>query len=271
MVVPMSTATTPATKITPATSAAPDVDSAAGVLPRHVAIIMDGNNRWAKKHGLPGPEGHKAGEVAVRKIVEHSARRGLDVLTVFAFSSENWRRPEAEVSTLMSLFLQALAKKVPELHDNGIRLRFIGNLEQFSPALCQGMHDAMTLTAGNTRMTLVIAVNYGGQWDMAHAAQQLAAEVAAGRLAPADITPERMGHFVQMADLPPVDLLIRTGGEMRISNFLLWQSAYAEFFFTDALWPDFSAAELDRALAEYAGRQRRFGRTAEQVEAIVRP
>lgn len=248
-------------------SSAPDIASATGSLPRHVAIIMDGNNRWAKKRGRPGPEGHKAGETAVHRIVEHAARTGIEVLTVFAFSSENWRRPEEEVSALMSLFLQALAKKVPELHANGIRLRFIGDLERFSPELLSGMHDAMALTASNTRMTLAIAVNYGGQWDMAHAAQVLALQVAAGELLPADITPERMGACVQMADLPPVDLLIRTGGEMRISNFLLWQAAYAEFFFTDALWPDFDAAELDRALAEYAGRQRRFGRTSEQVEA----
>lgn len=251
-------------------SAAPDIGSVSGDLPRHVAIIMDGNNRWAKRRGLPGPEGHKAGEAAVHRIVEHAARTGIEVLTVFAFSSENWRRPEKEVAALMGLFLQALTGKVPELHENGIRVRFIGDLSRFAPDLQAGMADAETLTRGNVRMTLVIAVNYGGQWDMAHAAQKLAAEVAAGRLAPAEITPERMGHFVQMADLPPVDLLIRTGGEMRISNFLLWQTAYAEFFFTDALWPDFDAAELDRALADYAGRQRRFGRTSEQVEAVQR-
>lgn len=255
----------------PVESAAPDIGSIAGALPRHVAIIMDGNNRWARKRGLPGPEGHRAGEQAVRRIVEHAARTGVEVLTVFAFSSENWRRPEQEVAALMSLFLEALTRKVHELHDNGIRLRFIGDLSAFSPELQAGMHEAVALTRNNVRMTLVIAVNYGGQWDMANAAQKLAVEVAAGRLTPAEITPERMGHFVQMADLPPVDLMIRTGGEMRISNFLLWQTAYAEFYFTEALWPDFSAAELDRALADYAGRQRRFGRTSEQVEAASRP
>jgi undecaprenyl diphosphate synthase len=249
-------------------SSAPDVGSVSGTLPRHVAIIMDGNNRWAKQRGLPGPEGHRAGESAVRRIVEHAARAGIDVLTVFAFSSENWRRPEQEVAALMSLFLEALTKKVDELHQNGIRLRFIGDLARFSDALQVGMQEAVNLTRDNVRMTLVIAVNYGGQWDMAHAAQRLAAEVAAGRLTPSEITPDRMGHFVQMADLPPVDLLIRTGGEMRISNFLLWQTAYAEFYFTDALWPDFDAGELQRALADYSGRQRRFGRTSEQVEAI---
>lgn len=254
----------------PVSSSAPDIGSVEGALPRHVAIIMDGNNRWAKKRGLPGPEGHRAGETAVRRIVEHAARSGIEVLTVFAFSSENWRRPEQEVAALMSLFLEALTKKVGELHQNGIHLRFIGDLSRFSAELQSGMHEAEQLTRDNVRMTLVIAVNYGGQWDMAHAAQKLAVEVAEGRLTPAEITPERMGHFVQMADLPPVDLLIRTGGEMRISNFLLWQTAYAEFYFTDALWPDFDPAELDRALADYTSRQRRFGRTSEQVEAAGR-
>ncbi|MDF2447397.1 MAG: farnesyl-diphosphate synthase [Moraxellaceae bacterium] len=251
----------------PAASSAPDIGSVAGILPRHVAIIMDGNNRWAKRRGLPGPEGHRAGEVAVRQIVEYAARVGVEVLTVFAFSSENWRRPEQEVAALMSLFLEALTKKVAELHQNGIRVRFIGDLSRFSPELQAGMLEAEAMTRNNVRMTLVIAVNYGGQWDMANAAQMLAREVAEGRLTPAEITPERMGYFVQMADLPPVDLLIRTGGEMRISNFLLWQTAYAEFYFTDALWPDFDAHELDEALADYASRQRRFGRTSEQVEA----
>ena len=248
-------------------SAAPDIGSVSGERPRHVAIIMDGNNRWAKKRGLPGTEGHRSGETAVRRLVEHAVRCRIEVLTLFAFSSENWRRPEQEVAALMSLFLEALTRKVIELHDNGIRLRFIGDLAGFSPALQQGMAAAVNLTAQNQRMTLVIAVNYGGQWDMANAARCLAEEVAAGTLAPQDITPAALGRHIQMADLPPVDLLIRTGGEMRISNFLLWQAAYAEFYFTEALWPDFNAAELDRALADYAGRQRRFGRTSEQVEA----
>ena len=248
-------------------SAAPDIGSVSGERPRHVAIIMDGNNRWAKKRGLPGTEGHRSGEAAVRRLVEHAVRCRIEVLTLFAFSSENWRRPEQEVAALMSLFLEALTRKVRELHDNGIRLRFIGDLGGFSPALQQGMAAAVNMTAENQRMTLVIAVNYGGQWDMANAARCLAKEVAAGTLAPQAITPAAVSRHIQMADLPPVDLLIRTGGEMRISNFLLWQAAYAEFYFTDVLWPDFDASELDRALADYAGRQRRFGRTSEQVEA----
>jgi undecaprenyl diphosphate synthase len=249
-------------------SAAPDIGSVTGELPRHVAIIMDGNNRWAKQRGLPGTEGHRAGEQAVRRLVEHAARARLEVLTLFAFSSENWRRPEQEVAALMSLFLEALTRKVTELHGNGIRLRFIGDLSAFSPALQQGMADAVSLTANNTRMTLVVAVNYGGQWDMAHAARCMADAVQQGQLSLDDITPAEMGRHVQMADLPAVDLLIRTGGEMRISNFLLWQAAYAEFHFSDVLWPDFDEAALDQALAVYAGRQRRFGRTSAQVEAV---
>lgn len=249
-------------------SAAPDIGSVAGERPRHVAIIMDGNNRWAKKRGLPGTEGHRAGEVAVRQLVEHAARLKLDVLTLFAFSSENWRRPEHEVAALMSLFLEALTRKVAELHGNGIRLRFIGDLAGFSPALQQGMQAAVELTANNACMTLVVAVNYGGQWDMANAARAMVDAVQQGRLTLDGITPTEMGRHVQMADLPPVDLLIRTGGEMRISNFLLWQAAYAEFHFTDVLWPDFDAAALDQALTVYASRQRRFGRTSEQVEAV---
>jgi undecaprenyl diphosphate synthase len=184
-------------------SAAPDIGSVAGECPRHVAIIMDGNNRWAKQRGLPGTEGHRAGEEAVRRLVEYAARCKLDVLTLFAFSSENWRRPEQEVAALMSLFLEALTRKVAELHENGIRLRFIGDLAGFSPALQQGMAAAVALTAANARMTLVIAVNYGGQWDMANAARNMAEAVQQGRLALDDITPAEMGQHVQMADLPP--------------------------------------------------------------------
>lgn len=248
-------------------SAAPDISSVQGSLPRHVAIIMDGNNRWAKRRGLPGTDGHKEGEKAVYRIVEQAARAGVEVLTVFAFSSENWRRPEAEVAELMRLFLQALAKRVDELHENQIRLRFIGDLSRFSADLQAGMAAAEVQTQANQRMTLVIAVNYGGQWDVFQAAQQLLAKVQAGQYAVETLSPEHLGQHVQLADLPPVDLLIRTGGELRLSNFLLWQAAYAELYFTEALWPDFDAAAFDQALAEYASRQRRFGRTSEQVEA----
>lgn len=248
-------------------SIAPDISSVKGELPRHVAIIMDGNNRWAKRRGLPGTDGHKEGEKAVHRIVEHAARIGIEALTVFAFSSENWRRPEKEVALLMGLFLQALAKRVDELHDNGIRLRFIGDLSRFSAELQAGMAQAEAKTRNNTRMTLAIAVNYGGQWDVFNAARQMTEAVVAGQLSLDELSPEHLGQRVQMADLPPVDLLIRTGGEMRISNFVLWQAAYAEFYFSDTLWPDFNAESLDAALTEYAGRQRRFGRTSEQIEA----
>ncbi len=247
-------------------SAAPDIDSRLGGLPRHVAVIMDGNNRWAKARHLPGGAGHKAGESTLHKIVEHAARRGIEVLTVFAFSSENWRRPETEVSFLMSLFVKALDRQVRELHANGMRVRFIGDRSRFSSALQEGMAAGESLTAGNTGMTLVIAVSYGGQWDMANAARRLAEKVRAGTLDPTEIDDRAMQGEVQMADLPPVDLLIRTGGEYRISNFLLWQAAYAEFYFSDLLWPDFGPNALDAALGDYATRQRRFGRTSAQVE-----
>lgn len=248
-------------------SSAPDIDSSHhGALPRHVAIIMDGNNRWAKKRLLPGGAGHKAGESALHKIVEHAARQGIEVLTVFAFSSENWRRPENEVTLLMKLFLHALEKQVEDLHQHNMRIRFIGDRSMFAQVLQDGMAAGEVKTAANTGMTLVIAASYGGQWDIAHAARELARQVQAGILVANDITPERLQQHVQMSDLPPVDLLIRTGGELRISNFVLWQAAYAEFYFSEKLWPDFDPASLDEALADYARRQRRFGRTSAQVE-----
>ena len=248
-------------------SSAPDLDSTGGTaLPRHVAIIMDGNNRWAKKRLLPGGAGHKAGESALHKIVEHAARQGVEVLTVFAFSSENWRRPENEVTLLMKLFLHALEKQVEDLHRHNIRVRFIGDRAMFARILQDGMAAGEAKTAANTGMTLVIAASYGGQWDVANAARELARQVQAGTLLPEDIDAAHLQQQVQMSDLPPVDLLIRTGGELRISNFVLWQAAYAEFYFSEKLWPDFDPASLDEALADYARRQRRFGRTSAQVE-----
>lgn len=243
-------------------SAAPDIDSLrADGLPRHVAVIMDGNNRWARQRGLPGREGHKAGETALRRIVEHAGRRGVEALTVFAFSSENWRRPEEEVTALMQLFLGALSKRVPELHGHGIRLRFIGDLAAFSPEIRAGIAEAERITAGNTTLHLSVAVNYGGQWDIVQAARRLAAQVEAGTLRAADVDECRFHACTMLADLPPPDLLIRTGNEQRISNFLLWQAAYSELYFSAALWPDFDEAALDAALADYAQRQRRFGRS----------
>lgn len=251
----------------PAETVAPDVATATS-LPRHIAIIMDGNNRWAKLRELPGNEGHRAGELALRQVVELAAKVPVDVLTVFAFSSENWRRPPDEVAALMQLFLFALDARVQELDRARIRLRFIGDRSAFSSELQAGMQAAEEKTAHHTRMTLIIAVNYGGQWDMAQAAQRLAAQVEKGELKAADITPERLAAMVEMSDLPPVDLLIRTGGELRISNFVLWQAAYAELHFSDALWPDFGHEHLQAALEDFAQRQRRFGRTSEQIEAL---
>lgn len=246
------------------TSSAPDTDSHSAT-PQHIAIIMDGNNRWAKQRGLAGVEGHKAGAKAVKETVQNCARLGVKVLSVFAFSSENWRRPEDEVNALMSLFLSSLADEVPELHENGIRLVFIGDLTAFSTELHQRMQQAVELTAENSRMTFAVAVNYGGQWDMANAARQLAEQVSRGELKPDQVTPELMQQYVALGDLPLPDLMIRTGGEHRISNFMLWQLAYAEFYFPELYWPDFDNAALQEAINVYQGRQRRFGRTSEQV------
>ncbi len=250
----------------PVSSAAPDVDSwRRDGVPRHVAIIMDGNNRWARKRGLPGREGHKAGEAALHAAVEHAGRRGIECVTVFAFSSENWRRPEEEVTALMQLFLAALNKRVPELNEHGIRLRFIGDLAAFAPEIRAGVREAEQRTANNRTLHLSVAVNYGGQWDIAQAARRVAQDVAAGHLAAEAVTDATLAPYLCLADLPPPDLLIRTGGELRISNFLLWQLAYSELYFSDVLWPDFDAAAFDAALTDYAARQRRFGRSGEEV------
>jgi len=248
-------------------SSAPDLDSVQSSIPRHVAIIMDGNNRWAKQRGLRGVEGHKEGARTVRQTVENCARAGVEVLTVYAFSSENWRRPQDEVNALMNLFLEALADEVPALHSNGIRLRFIGDLSAFSDEMRSKMEQAMAQTAANPGMVFAVAVNYGGQWDITNAARQLAQQVSEGLLAVDDITTEHMQQQVALGDLPAPDLCIRTGGDNRISNFLLWQLAYAELYFTDLYWPDFDQQALEAAFADYQRRQRRFGRTSEQVEA----
>jgi undecaprenyl diphosphate synthase len=235
-------------------------------LPRHVAIIMDGNGRWANRRHLPRIAGHRAGLQAVRKIVERCASKGIEALTVFAFSSENWRRPQREVKLLMDLFLTALEREVAKLHENGIRLRVIGDRGRFSAKLRRHMESAERLTAGNTRMTLTIAASYGGRWDVTEAARALARRVEAGELSADAITPEMIEGALVLHDLPEPDFFIRTGGEQRISNFLLWQLAYTELYFTDTLWPDFDEKAFDAALTSYAKRQRRFGRTGEQVE-----
>lgn len=234
-------------------------------LPSHIAIVMDGNGRWAEKRRRPRTFGHQAGLKALRKIVEHCGRIGIGELTVFAFSSENWNRPRREVNRLMDLFMRALDKEANELDENNVRVRFIGNVAGFSPELQNKVRSAMARTENNTRMTLNVAANYGGRWDIAQAARRIADEVAAGRLRPSQVDEECVSRFVMLADSPAPDLFIRTGGEMRISNFLLWQSAYTEFWFTPVLWPEFSAETLDQAIADYASRERRFGLTGKQA------
>lgn len=236
-------------------------------MPRHIAVIMDGNGRWAAARALPRTAGHGMGVRSVKQIVENCAQRRVEVLTLFAFSSENWQRPREEVSMLMNRFLEALDEEVDSLHGNGIRMRFIGNLAQLSTALRERMESAMQLTAGNSGMTLVIAVAYGGRWDIATAARELARRCAAGELQSDAIDEAAVGAQMSLAGLPDPDLLIRTGGEQRISNFLLWNLAYTELYFCDALWPDFGAKELDAAIEHFSRRQRRFGMTPNQVGA----
>jgi len=235
-------------------------------VPRHIAIIMDGNGRWARKRHLPRFAGHKVGVDSVRAMVKRCLHHGVEVLTLFAFSTENWRRPAEEVSLLMNLFQLALDREVEKLHKNAVRLRIIGDREAFGEKLCERIAAAEERTRENSALTLVVAVNYGGRWDITEAARHLAAEVAAGRLEPDAITQEMLGEHLALAELPEPDLFIRTGGEQRISNFLLWQLAYTEFYFTPLLWPEFRDRQLDEAIASFGTRQRRFGRTGEQVE-----
>ena len=227
-------------------------------VPRHVAVVMDGNGRWAKKRFLPRLAGHKQGLESLRRCVRHCIERGVRVLTVFAFSSENWNRPAEEVSGLMNLLAGALAREVPSLHQEGVQLHFVGERSSLSDKVVAGFLQAEALTASNDRLVLNVCFNYGGRWDIAQAAAGLAAQGIA-------ITEISLGAALAMAHVPDPDLLIRTGGEYRISNFLLWQAAYSELYFSPALWPDFDAAELDAAIAEYARRERRFGQTSEQI------
>jgi undecaprenyl diphosphate synthase len=229
------------------------------VIPRHVAIIMDGNNRWAKRKGVSGPTGHRAGVEAVRGVLRACKSHGVEVLTLFAFSSENWGRPLPEVRALLALLSRYLRNEVKELHKDGIRMRFIGERGRFSQRQQKLMRQSEELTRGNAGATVVIAVDYGGQWDIAQATQKLARQVQAGSLEPQDITPEMIDSNVSISDLPRPDLCIRTGGDARISNFMLWHFAYTELYFTDTLWPDFNEVEFARALDEYSMRERRFG------------
>jgi undecaprenyl diphosphate synthase len=226
---------------------------------------MDGNGRWARRRGQPRSFGHRAGQKAVREAVEFCLRRKIEVLTLFAFSSENWKRPDEEVGALMELFLRALDREVDELHGNKVRVRFVGELSLFNEALRSRMLAAMEKTRGNDALHLNVCVNYGGRWDMVQAARGAALAMQHGELAVDAIDESTLARFFCLADEPPVDLLVRTGGEHRISNFLLWQIAYAELYFTDILWPDVDQTELARALDDYANRERRFGRTGAQI------
>lgn len=238
-------------------------------VPRHVAVIMDGNGRWAEQRGLPRRAGHRCGIRPVRTVVEGCADVGVEYLTLFAFSSENWNRPKDEIRGLMALFVDALNREVAELDEQNVRLCFMGESNRLDPGLRQSMQAAEVRTRGNTRLQLSVAVAYGGRGDLANAARKLARQAAAGTLDPEEIDIERFAAELEMARMPDVDLLIRTGSDRRISNFLLWSLAYSELYFSDVLWPDFGAAELDRAIDSYGSRQRRFGRTAQQIMATT--
>jgi len=245
----------------------PPVDSDA-VVPTHVAVIMDGNGRWARKRALPRHAGHRSGVKSVRATVELAAKRGVKHLTLFAFSSENWQRPREEVGKLMGLFLDALQREVDDLHRNNVRLEFIGAREQLKPALVERIATAELQTRDNTGLHVIVAVAYGGRWDIVQAAQRLASQAVAGEIEPADIGDAEIAGNLELAGVPDPDLLIRTGGEQRISNFLIWNLAYAELWFCNTLWPDFGEQQFNEALDYFAKRQRRFGHTGEQVEAV---
>lgn len=234
-------------------------------LPRHVAIIMDGNGRWAEHRNLPRFAGHRAGVETVRSIVQMSGELGIQALTLFAFSSENWRRPKKEVGLLMDLFLSALEREVKKLHETGVRLRIVGEISAFPKKLQQRIHDAMEKTRDNQGLSLNIAANYGGRWDITQAVRKIAEQVKSGVLDSQDIDESTIAEHLSLSMLPEPDLFIRTGGEQRISNFLIWQLAYTELYFTNILWPDFVREEYAKALQSFASRQRRFGQTGAQI------
>ena len=233
--------------------------STTGAIPEHIAIIMDGNNRWAKKRGVPGPIGHRAGADVVKPLMYACRDRGIKMLTLFAFSSENWQRPEAEVRALMALLSRYLRREIKELAADGVRVQFIGRRDRLSPRIAKLLEDSERATSHNTESTLVLALDYGGRWDVSAAASSLARDVAAGLLSADDINENMLSSRMSLADKPVPDLCIRTGGEWRLSNFLLWHFAYAELWFTDTLWPDFSVDELDVAIEHFRGRDRRYG------------
>ncbi|HEY8553662.1 MAG TPA: isoprenyl transferase [Burkholderiales bacterium] len=243
------------------------VAAAPASIPHHVAIIMDGNGRWARRRGLPRIAGHRKGQERVREVVRAAGEAGVRYLTLFAFSSENWGRPADEVQMLLDLFLAALDREVAELHANNVRFRVIGDVAAFGERIAEGIRRAEALTAENDALTLTVAANYGGRWDITQACARIAEAARAGRLDPGAVTAETVAAHLATAGLPEPDLFIRTGGEQRISNFLLWQLAYTELYFTDVSWPEFDAEQFAAALAAYAARQRRFGLTSEQVDA----
>ncbi|MEN8176886.1 MAG: polyprenyl diphosphate synthase [Pseudomonadota bacterium] len=234
-------------------------------VPRHVAVVMDGNGRWAESRGLPRQAGHQAGVKTARLVVEECVRHGIQVLTLFAFSSENWKRPRKETSFLMDLFFRTLRQEAHSLADEGVALRVIGERADLPPPLVNLIEETETIAADARRMVLQIALSYGGRWDVARAARRLGEKVAEGRLDPAAIDEQAVAAELSFSDLPDVDFFVRTGGELRMSNFVLWQAAYAEFYFTERLWPDFDAGAFQTALDAFARRQRRFGRTGAQV------
>ncbi|MGH8756149.1 MAG: polyprenyl diphosphate synthase [Burkholderiales bacterium] len=239
-----------------------------GKIPRHIAIILDGNGRWAKRRILPRVAGHKRGVEAVREVIKACVERGVEFLTLFAFSSENWRRPQEEISVLMQLFVLALEQEVTKLHENNIRFKVVGDINRFEPRLTKLIREAEALTANNTMLTLTIAANYGGRWDIMQAVQRMLLEhpeLAKG------FNEDDLAPYLAMHYAPEPDLFIRTGGEQRISNFLLWQMAYTEMYFTEALWPDFNSQSLNLAILSYQQRERRFGRTSEQLEQARLP
>jgi undecaprenyl diphosphate synthase len=239
------------------------------IIPGHIAIIMDGNGRWAKKRNRPRSMGHQAGLKALKKTIRHCVGLGVKTLTIFAFSSENWNRPESEVSRLMEIFLRALDKEVDELHKNGVCIRFMGDLTAFKPVLQAKMSAAQTLTSENKSLIANVAVNYGGRWEITQAAIRMAKAVTDGSLSLSDVGEPEFAQYLALAESPDPDLFIRTGGEMRISNFLLWQSAYTELYFTSVLWPDFDEQSLDQAIAAFQSRERRFGRTGDQIKGAI--
>jgi undecaprenyl diphosphate synthase len=246
---------------------APEASHSSASPPRHIAVIMDGNGRWARAKGRPRHAGHRAGVKAARNIVRTAAERGIEVLTLFAFSSENWKRPAEEVSSLMGLFLEVLQREVDELDRNGVQIKFIGAREELSGRLQKRLAKSEKQTAGNTKLKLYLAVAYGGRWDIVQSVRSVAEDVRSNKLEPGDINEESITSRMSLAAVGPPDLLIRTGGEHRVSNFLLWDMAYSELYFTDTLWPEFGEDDLDKAIAFFTDRERRFGQTSGQVGA----